>query len=157
MSDQLAPYDTKRQFRDGYYVDVQPANENAKTTFKKAVELLASHKVRAFGVQFSGVLHDPDTYQATDENLLGLSIGSGGYVIVDAMTAQGGYQLTSARIEDLEKKVYQLSGAIAEFYVAKVSAPTGAEKQQWKIELASDLRKNTFALYPRWFGACAAQ
>jgi hypothetical protein len=154
MSDQLVPYDTKSQFRNGYYVDVQPAQENSKTTFKKAAESLASHQVRAFGVQFSGVLHNPDTYEATDENLLGLCIGSGGYVIVDAMTPQGGYQLTNTRIDDLQKKVYQLTGAIAEFYVVKVKAPAAIEKQQWKIELASDLRKNTYALYPRWYWGC---
>lgn len=157
MTDQLLPYDTKSQFRNGYFVDVQPAHENAKVPFKRVTELVASHKTRVFGVQFSGVLLDPATYQATDENLLGLSIGSGGYVVVDAMTPVGGYQLTSARIDDLQKKVYQLTGAIAEFYVVNVKAPVGAEKQQWKIELASDLRKNTYALYPRWFGSCAAQ
>jgi hypothetical protein len=154
MSDQLVPYETTGQFRNGYYVDAEPARENAKTTFKKAAELLAAHKVRAFGVQFSGVLRDPATYEATEENLVGLSIGSGGYVVVDAMTAHDGYQLTSARIDNLEKKVYQLSGAIAEFYEVRVNAPAASQKQQWKIELASDLRKNTYALYPRWFGAC---
>jgi hypothetical protein len=154
MTDQLVPYDTKSQFRNGYFVDVQPAQESAKVPFQKVTELLAAHRARAFGVQFGGILHDPDTYAVTDENLLGLCLGSGGYVIVDAMTPQGGYQLTSARIEDLQKKVYQLTGAIAEFYSVKVQAPAHAEKQQWKIELASDLRKNTYALYPRWVGAC---
>jgi hypothetical protein len=154
MTDQLVPYNTKSQFREGYFVDVQPAQESAKVRFEKVTELLAAHRARAFGVQFGGILHDPDTYAVTDENLLGLCLGSGGYVIVDAMTPQGGYQLTSARIEDLQKKVYQLTGAIAEFYAVNVKAPAGAEKQQWKIELASDLRKNTYALYPRWVGAC---
>jgi hypothetical protein len=157
MSDQLVPYDTKVQFRGGHAVDVGPLNENSKTTFKRLVELVASHKTRVFGVQFSGALLDPATYQPTDENLLGLAIGSGGYVVVDAMTPFGGYQLTSARVEDLQKKVYQLSGAIAEFYAVNVKAPAALQKQQWKIELASDLRRNTYALYPRWFGSCDAQ
>ena len=155
MSDQLVPYDTTSQFRGGHVVDVRPLNENSKTTFKKLAELLAMHRTRVFGVQFSGVLLDPATYQPTDENLLGLAIGSGGYVVVDAMTPFGGYQLTSARIDDLEKKVYQLSGAIAEFYVVGVKTSGPLEKQQWKIELASDLRKNTYALYPRWFDSCS--
>ncbi|HYX53880.1 MAG TPA: hypothetical protein VE783_10555 [Candidatus Limnocylindrales bacterium] len=154
MSDQLVPYDTLSQLRGGYAVDVRPLNESSKTTFKKLTELLALHKVRAFGIQFSGVLHDPYTYEATDENLAGLCIGSGGYVIVDAMTPFGGYQLTSARIDGLQKRVYQLTGAIAEYYVAKLKAPAAAEKQQWRIELARDLRNNTYALYPRWVGAC---
>ena len=154
MTDQLVPYESGTQFRGGHAVDVVALNEHSKTTFKKLTELLASHRTRAFGVQFSGIMHDANTYEVTDENLLGLCLGSGGYGIVDAMTPAGGYQLTSARIADLQKKVYQLSGAIAEFYVAKVTVPAGAEKQQWNIELASDLRKNTYALYPRWFGSC---
>lgn len=154
MSDQLVPYDTTSQFRGGYAVDVRPLNESPKTTFKKLTELVVAHKTRVFGVQFGGILLDPSTYQATDENLLGLSIGSGGYVVLDSMTPFGGYQLTSARIDDLQKKVYQLSGAIAEFYVVTVKAPARTEKQQWKIDLASDLRKNSYALYPRWVGSC---
>jgi len=154
MSDQLVPYDTTSQFRGGYAVDVRPLNENSKTTFKRLAQLVAAHRTRVFGVQFGGVLLDPATYQPGDENLLGLAIGSGGYVVVDAMTPFGGYQLTSARIDDLQKKVYQLTGAIAEFYSVTVKAPAGTEKQQLKMELASDLRKSTYALYPRWVGAC---
>ncbi|HET9839013.1 MAG TPA: hypothetical protein VFR84_12315 [Candidatus Angelobacter sp.] len=154
MTDQLVPWESGTQFRDGHAVDVRGLNENSKTTFKKLAELVASHRTRAFGVQFSGIMHDPYTFEPTDENLLGLCLGSGGYVIVDAMTPFGGYQLTSARVDDLQKKVYQLTGAIAEFYSVKVQAPAHAEKQQWKIELAADLRKNTYALYPRWVGAC---
>lgn len=154
MTDQLVPYESGAQFRGGHAFDIRGLNENSKITFKALTQSLAAHQVRAFGVQFSGIMHDAYTYQATDENLLGLCLGSGGYVIVDAMAPFGGYQLTSARIDDLQKKVYQLSGAIAEFYVVQVKPPAGAEKQQWKIELASDLRQNTFALYPRWFGAC---
>jgi hypothetical protein len=157
MTDQLVPYDTDSQFRGGYAIDVRPLNEKSKTTFKKLTESLAAHRTRVFGVQFSGILLDPNTYQAGDENLLGLSIGSGGYVVVDAMTPFGGYQLTSARIDDLQKKVYQLSGAIAEFYLVQLKAPADADRQQWKIELASDLRKNTYALYPRWFRSCGEQ
>ena len=108
-------------------------------------------------MQFSGVILDPTTYQATDENLIGLALGSGGYVVVDEIDPHGSYQLTSGRIDTLQRRVYQLFGSIAQFYVVTVKAPLPLEKQLWKVELASDLRKSTNALYPRWFGSCGAQ
>lgn len=157
MTDQLVPSDATGKIQGGYFTAVTPLHESTKLGFNKLVELLGSHKIRLFGVQFSSVTLDPATYEATDENLIGLALESGGYAVVDAIDPHGSYQLTSGRIDGMQKRVYQLFGSIAQFYVVKVKAPLPLEKQLWKLELASDLRKNTNALYPRWFGSCSAQ
>jgi hypothetical protein len=66
----------------------------------------------------------------------------------------GGYKVTPERLQGLERQVYQLYGAIAQFYLLKLQAPTPLHHQQWKLELARDLQENTRALYPRWFDPC---
>ena len=157
MTDQLVPSEATGKIQGGRFTAVMPLSERSKTSFNELVRLLGSHRARLFGVQFGGIAMNPDTYQATDENLIGLALGSGGYAIVDAMDPYGGYQLTSGRIDGLQKRVYQLSGAIAQFYALEVKAPLPLEKQQWKLELASNLRKNTNALYPKWFDPCPAK
>lgn len=154
MSDYLQHDNHGGSFQNGFATDGGAEYEDTHFNFRSVTETLARHRIRVFGVQFGAISLDPTTYEPNDENLLGLSLGSGGSVLVDSMQWYGGYKVTPERLQGLERQVYQLYGAIAQFYLLKLQAPTPLHHQQWKLELARDLRENTRALYPRWFDPC---
>lgn len=154
MSDYLQHDSQGGGFQSGFATRGGPYYEDSHYNFRTVAETIARDRIRVFSVQFGAVSLDPTTYEPSDENLLGLSLGSGGSLLASSMQWYGGYKVTPAALEGLERQVYQLYGAIAQFYLLKLQAPMPLHRQQWKLELARDLRKNTRALYPRWFHPC---
>ncbi|MGE5323046.1 MAG: hypothetical protein ACM3SW_09300 [Actinomycetota bacterium] len=157
MSDYLQ-HDTEGEgFQSGFATNTGPYYEDSRYNFRTVAETIARDRIRVFSVQFGAMSVDPATYEPSDENLLGLSLGSGGSLLESPMRWYGGYKVTPAALEGLEHQVYQLYGSIAQFYLLNVDAPMPLHRQQWKLELARDLRKNTRALYPRWFDPCGTE
>lgn len=157
MSDHLESEHTEGRIQGGFAVNTGPDLENSRVKFSVVAETLAERRIRVFGVQFGPVSVNSSTFEPNDENLIGLALGSGGWLLVDPMDAFGAYHINDARLERLRRQVYQMYGAIAQFYVLKLEAPMPLRGQQWKLELASDLRDNTRALYPRWFDPCSPE
>ena len=129
--------------------------ESSHSSFRTVVDTLARHGIRVFAMQFGPILLNSATYAPEDETIPGLAVGSGGYALVDSTEWYGGYTLTSTRIEGLRRQVFQLYGAIAQFYILELHAPMPLQHQQWKLDLAPDLRQNSRALYPQWFDPCS--
>jgi hypothetical protein len=128
---------------------------SSRVKFGTVTETLADHRIRVFGLQLGGMNYNLTTaYEPGEENLFGIALGSGGYAVLDGTDAYGSYVMTEARAQGLQHKAFQLYGAIAEFYLLRVSAATPPRREAWKLELAKDLRKNTRALYPQWFDPC---
>jgi hypothetical protein len=128
----------------------------SRAKFRTVQQALFEHGIRLFGLQLGRVVVGV-TDSITDENLFGLAYGSGGYAIpVEADDPWNTYQLTDARWQKLQHKVWQLYGAVAQFYRLRVQSPVSAHRQEWKIELAKDLEKNTRILYPREYGMCSS-
>jgi hypothetical protein len=88
--------------------------------FSTVMETLADHRIRVFGLQLGGVNYTLTTvYEPGEENLFGISLGSGGYAVLDGTDAYGSYVMTDARAQGLQHKAFQLYGAIAEFYLPR--------------------------------------
>jgi hypothetical protein len=127
--------------------------------FSAVADSLFSHRIRVFGLQFGAMRNVPMTsvYSPNDENLFGISQGSGGYAVLDPADAFGAYVINDARTRNLQHKVFQLYGAIAQFYTLSVSVPASLQRETWKLELAKDLQSNTVALYARRFDLCQTE
>jgi hypothetical protein len=154
MGDHLEESHSTTEFRRGYAVDVAPNFEASHVGFKTVAESLNAHRIRVFGLQFGGLMVNPSTYEPNDENLLGITIGSGGYLLLDTIDPHGSYVLTDVRERSLQHKVFQLYGAICQFYTLSVTAPASLQHESWKLDLAKDLQGNTVALYSRRFDPC---
>lgn len=145
----------------GLATDHGPSFEgSSQAKFSTVFQTLADHRIRVFALQLGALKTNEalsGVYHANDENLVGISVGSGGYMVLDPMDPFGAYVMTEARERDLQQKVFQLYGAIAKFYVLRVSAPTPLPRESWKLELAKDLRRNTRALYPQLFNPCSSE
>ena len=157
MSDYLRHGALGGPYMDGINVNGSPYGEDSRYNFRTVVKTIARNRIRVFSVQFGAIVLNPATFEANDDSLLGLSLGSGGSLLESSMQWYGGYKVTPAALDGLERQVYQLYGAIAQFYLLKLQAPMPLHRQQWNLELARDLRKNTRALYPRWFDPCEGQ
>jgi hypothetical protein len=144
----------------GTAIDRGPSFEApSRFKFHVVTETLADHRIRVFGLQLGALKGTPMTslYSPNDENLMGISQGSGGYAVLDPVDAYGGYVVNDTRAKNLQHKVFQLYGAIAQYYVLRVHAPEPLPHEPWSLELAKDLQKNTVALYPRRFELCTEQ
>jgi hypothetical protein len=155
MADHLEESSGDVKFQDGHVVDIPANYESSRVRFKTVAEALAVHRIRVFGVQFSGLKLDTSFFDVSNENLTGITLGSGGFMVVDPTHWSGAYELTEARLSSMKQKVFQLYGAVVKMYVVQVNAPTPLRREVWKLELAKDLRHNTRALYPRYFDPCA--
>jgi hypothetical protein len=144
----------------GVATDRGPSFEaNSHARFQDVVSSLADHRIRVFGLQFGAFKFTPmnGVYRPNDEDLFGITIGSGGYAIFDPVDQYGSYVINPPREQSLQHKVFQLYGAVARYYVLRVNSSTPPHHESWSLELAKDLRKNTVALYPRVFDSCASE
>jgi hypothetical protein len=157
MADHLEESNGTSKIQNGYATDIPIKFESSKVKFRTVTEALALHRIRVFGVQFSALKVNEGVFEPSDENLTGITLGSGGYLLLDPTDPFGSYVLDETRTRSLQHKVFQLYGAITRFYVLRVNAPTPLRKQLWNLELAKDLRHNTRALYPRWFDPCSSE
>jgi hypothetical protein len=166
MADHLEESNSESQYQgrgitgvgpmQGVVSDRGPSFEaSSRYKFSAVADTLAVHGIRVFGLQLGALNFASGVYEPSEENLLGITLGSGGYLILDAADAFGSYVWNDARAGKLQNRMYQLYGAIAQFYVLRVNAPTPLHREFWTLELAKDLRKNTRALYPHLFDPCA--
>jgi hypothetical protein len=143
----------------GIVTDRGPSFEKvSRMKFSAVVKMLGERRIRVFGLQL-GILKTnialTSKYSANDENLFGISLGSGGYAVFDPVDPFGSYVLNDTRAQALQNKIWQLYGSISQFYLVQVQAPSS--RGSWKLELAKDLRSTTHALYPQLFGLCPAE
>ncbi len=143
----------------GVATDRGPSFEpSSQAKFGAVFRDLSDHRIRVFGLQLGGIKTNDalfGVYHANDENLTGLTSGTGGYTVLDPVDPFGAYILTETRTRNLQQKIFQIYGAIAKYYVLRVNAPTPLQRETWKMELASDLRRNTVALYSQHFDPCS--
>lgn len=143
----------------GVGTDRGPSFEpSSQAKFGTVFQALSDHRLRVFGLQLGGIKTNDalfGVYHANDENLTGITSGTGGYTVLDPVDPFGAYVLSEAHTRNLQQKVFQLYGAIAKYYILHVNAPTPLQRETWKMELASDLRKNTLALYAQHFDPCS--
>jgi hypothetical protein len=124
--------------------------------FSAVMEALADHRIRVFGLQLGSLKLTPLTavYSPNNENLFGITKGSGGYAVLDPSDSFGSYLMSDARAQSLQHKVFQIYGAITQFYQVRVNPQTLPRREPWNLELVKDLQKNTVALFPRLFDPC---
>ena len=140
----------------GVATDRGPSFEgSSRFKFNSVADTLAGHGIRVFGLQLGGLVFADGVDEPNDENLLGITLGSGGYLVLDAADPHGSYVMDETRVARLQHRMYQVYGAIAQFYALRVNAPAPLHREFWTLELAKDLRKNTRALYPHLFDPCA--
>lgn len=142
----------------GIITDRGPSFERSQARFGTVFQAFSDHRIRVFGLQLGGVKTNDalfGVYHANDENLIGITLGTGGYTVLDPIDPYGAYTLNEAHTRTLQQKTFQLYGAIAKYYVLHVNAPTPLKRETWKLELASDLKKNTLALYSQHFDPCS--
>ena len=154
MADHLEEPQHTSKIQGGIATDVVPSLDFSRVKFKTVATAVAEHRIRVFGLQFGGLTLDASTYEPTDENLLGLALGSGGNMVLDAADPHGSYVLTDIRVRDLQHKMFQVYGAIAQVYILHMRAAASQRRELWNLELAKDLRKNTRALYSHLLNPC---
>ena len=142
----------------GVVTDRGPSFEKqSRIKFGAVTRMLAEHQLRVFGLQLGALKSAPlaGKVDPNDENLFGISLATGGFVVFDPVDSFGSYVLTESRLQTLQDMAWRLYATISQFYVVRVESK--ASHTPWKLELAKDLRSNTRALYPLQFDPCTAE
>ena len=109
----------------GVVTDRGPMFEKqSKVKFSAVAKMVGDHQVRVFGLQL-GALKDSvvaNRWTANDENLFGISLGSGGFAVLDPVDSFGGYVLTDSRLQTLQDMVWRLYGSISQFYIVRMQS-----------------------------------